>query len=398
MTIAVPSSPREGAWPPFAPPQLNWGQAPFSAGYDRTVRIGIVGGGIIGCATAWQLARQGGAVTVFEHRGVGSGATHASAGALVPFVEAHEASPLQDLALRSLGLYDEFIGQLRRETRAPIDYARCGSLEVALTEAEEDALRGVAERHATHGVRWLDAAETFELEPILSPAVRGSLLVPQHGYVSAPQFTMALADAASAAGAVFRDARVTGVGPAGDMAEIATDSGAVERFDRVIVASGAWARLLDLEDAVRLPVRPIKGQLLRLRGLRPSRVIWAPSCYVVPQATGDLLLGATMEDAGFDQRTTVGGVSRLLAAAIALVPSIAQGEFVEARAGLRPATADNLPLVGYAKGSKTIVYAVGHFRNGIVLAPLTATILADLILEKAIDPALETLSPARFGL
>ena len=362
------------------------------------MRIGIVGGGIIGCATAWQLARHGAVVTVFEHRGVGSGATHASAGALVPFVEAHEPSPLQGLALRSLDLYDDFIEQLRAETHAPIDYARCGSLEVALTEADEDTLRRVASRHAAEGVRWIDAAETLKLEPILSAGIRGSLLVPQHGYVSAPQLTLALADAASAAGAIFRDARVTGVGRADPMAEIATDSGAVERFDRVVVASGAWARLLDLEDAVRLPVRPIKGQLLRLRGLRPSRLVWSPSCYVVPQATGDLLLGATVEDAGFDQRTTVGGVSRLLAAAIALIPSIAQGEFIEARAGLRPATADNLPLVGYAAGSKTIVYAVGHFRNGIVLAPLTAQIIADLILGDGLDPALETLSPARFGL
>jgi len=316
----------------------------------------------------------------------------------VPLVEAHDRSPLQDLAVRSLDLYDQFIEELREEAGALIDYARCGSLEIALTEAAEDALRGVAQRHQAAGVRWLDAAETLDAEPILASAVRGSLLVPGHGYVSAPQLTAALAAAAAAAGAVFRDSRVTGVGATGDVAEIATDSGGVEQFDRVVVASGAWARLLDLEGAVRLPIRPIKGQLLRLRGLRPSRLLWGPTCYVVPQATGDLLLGATMEDAGFDERTTVSGVTRLLTAAMGMVPAIAQGEFVEARAGLRPATADNLPLVGYAQRSKAIVYAVGHFRNGVLLAPLTARILADLILEEVSDPALATLSPARFGL
>ena len=362
------------------------------------MRIGIVGGGIIGCATAWELARRGAVVTVFEHRGIGSGATHASAGALVPFVEAHDSSPLQDLTLRSLSLYDEFIAQLRAETHAPIDYARCGSLEVAMTEAEEEALRRVADRHAADGVRWIDAAETLALEPTLSSAVRGSLLVNQHGYVSAPQLTVAVADAAAAAGAVFRDSRVTGVGRAGEMAEIATDSGITDAFDRVVVASGAWARLLDLDASVRVPVRPIKGQLLRLRGLRPPRLIWSSSCYVVPQASGDVLLGATVEDVGFDERTTVRGVAGLLAAALALVPAMAQAEFVEARAGLRPATTDGLPLVGHSSTSPAIVYAVGHFRNGIVLAPLTARIIADLILEQASDPALETLSPARFGL
>ena len=362
------------------------------------MRIGIVGGGIIGCATAWRLARRGAVVTIFEPRGIGAGATHASAGALVPFVEAHERSALQGLAVRSLDLYDQFIDELQQESAKPVDYARCGSLEVAFTSAEAESLQRVASLYASDGVRWLDTAATLDCEPMLSSSVRGSLLVPQHGYVSAPQLTAALAVAAASAGAIFRDARVTGVGPTEGVAEIATDTGAVERFDRVIIASGAWARLLDLEGAARVPVRPIKGQLLRLRGLRPTRLIWGPSCYVVPQQTGETLVGATTEDAGFDERTTVAGVTRLLTAAMAMVPAVAQGEFVDARAGLRPATADNLPLVGYAKGSNAIVYAVGHFRNGVVLAPLTAEILTALILNDVTDPALATLSPERFGL
>jgi glycine oxidase len=362
------------------------------------MRVGIIGGGVIGCAIAWRLARQGAAVTVFEHRGVGTGATQASAGALVPYVEAHEPSPLQDLTVRSLNLFDQFIEELRAETRKPIDYARCGSLEVAFTEDEDERLRAVAARNEAAGVRWIDTAETLKLEPTLSPAVRGSLAVDQHGYVSAPQLTQALADAAVMAGAFFRDARVTDIGPAGESAEIATDSGAVERFDRIVVASGAWARLLDIEGAPRLPIRPIKGQLLRLRGLRPSRLVWSRDCYVVPQQTGDVLVGATVEDAGFDERATVAGLAQLVTAAMALVPSIGQGEFVEARVGLRPATADNLPLVGYAQDSTAIAYAVGHFRNGIVLAPLTARIVAELILDNVIDPALAILSPSRLGM
>ena len=148
------------------------------------MRVGIIGGGVIGCAIAWRLARQGAAVTVFEHRGVGTGATQASAGALVPYVEAHEPSPLQDLTVRSLNLFDQFIEELRAETRKPIDYARCGSLEVAFTEDEDERLRAVAARNEAACVRWIDTAETLKLEPTLSPAVRGSIAVDQFGQCS----------------------------------------------------------------------------------------------------------------------------------------------------------------------------------------------------------------------
>jgi glycine oxidase len=362
------------------------------------VRIGVVGGGIIGCAIAWRLARQGVDVTIFEQRCVGAGATHASAGALVPYVEAHEPGPLQDLVVRSLNLYDQFIAELREESPGAVDYARCGSLEVAFSPPEEDFLRSVAHRHAAAGLRWIDAAETLRLEPALSPAIRGSLAADHHGYVSAPGLTAALAKAVSAFRGVFRDARVIQVSGSSGMAEIATDSGAVESFDRVVIASGAWARMLDVEGRDRPPVRPVKGQLLRVRGVRVKRLVWSRPCYLVPQATGEVLVGATMEDAGFDERPTASGVAHLLDAAIGLVPSLAQAEFVDVRAGLRPATPDHLPMVGFPRGAASVLYATGHFRNGIVLAPLTARIVADVILDGVRDPALDLLSPERFGL
>ena len=335
---------------------------------------------------------------VFEQRGVAGGATHASAGALVPYVEAHEPGPLQDLTVRSLNLYDQFIAELRDESRSSLDYARCGSLEVAFTKSEEDLLRGTARRFGAADVRWLTAREMLGIEPALAPTIRGGLLVASHGYVSAPQLTHALAHAATAKGAIVRAAHVIRVDSMERAAVIVTEAGAVERFDRVIIASGAWGGLLEIEGHAPIGVRPVKGQLLRLRGPHLSHLLWSRTCYVVPQQNGDVLVGATMEDVGFDERPTADGMAQLLTAAIALLPSIAGAEFLEVRVGLRPATDDNLPLVGYARGSESIVLALGHFRNGVVLSPLTARILTDLILDRIDDPALQTLAPARFGL
>jgi glycine oxidase len=366
--------------------------------YHRQVRIGIIGAGIIGCSVGWRLARHGADVTLFEQHAVGGGATRASAGALVPYVEAKEWGPLQELVVRSLNMYDVFIEELRGVSRRTINYERCGSLEVAFTESEECALRAAAARAAADGTTWLEAAEAREMEPALSEAIRGAVFVGMHGRVSAPGLTAALAEAAAVSGAVFRSARVTGVREVSGGAQLLSDTGATEPFDRVIVATGAWSSLLQLNGHCRVPVRPVKGQLLRLRGVPVSRLLWSHGCYVVPQGNHDLLVGATMEEAGFDDRPTTSGMLQLLRAAQVLVPQVADAEFVEARVGLRPATTDSLPILGYARESESLIYSVGHFRNGIVLAPLTARILADLVLDDVSDPALAVVAPGRFGL
>ena len=362
------------------------------------MRIGVIGAGIIGCSLGWRLARQGADVTLYEQRAVGGGATRASAGALVPYVEARERGPLHELLVRSLNLYDQFIEELGSVARRPINYERCGSLEVAFTESEERCLRLVAQRDAADGITWIDAAETRRMEPALSETIRGALFAGMHGRASPPGLTAALAEAAALSGAVFRSARVTGVREVTAGAQLMTDAGTTEPFDRVIVAGGAWSSLLDLNGHCRLPVRPVKGQLLRLRGVPVSRLLWSHGCYVVPQGNHDVLVGATMEEAGFDDRPTSGAVLQLLGAAEVLLPGISGAEFIEARVGLRPATTDNLPIMGYARGSQSVIYSVGHFRNGIVLAPLTARILTDLILDDVWDPALMLLAPGRFGL
>jgi len=361
--------------------------------YHRYVRVGIIGAGIIGCAIARELARDGRSVTVFDGRGVGGGATRASAGALVPYVEAHEDGPLQALTVRSLQLDDDFIRSVQGDSGADIDYRRCGSLEVARTVREQERLEAFARRMGRPGIEWLDAAETRRLEPTLSSDTRGSLRIDRHGYVSASQLTRALARAAVASGTEIHTLSAVSVHPTHAGADIIDAAGGQHAFDAVVVAAGAWASTIRVEGDRPPAIRPVKGELLQLRGLLLRGIVWSSSCYFVPQANGDVLLGATMQDVGFDERPTEAGRQQLWTAA-ATVVDMSTAVLIESRVGLRPAAADTLPFIGYAKTATTVIYAVGHFRNGIILAPLTAELVRKLLAHEP-DPALALLSPSR---
>ena len=166
-----------------------------------------------------------------------------------------------------------------------------------------------------------------------------------------------------------------------------------------MVAAGSWSGHIDIEGIPPLPVRPIRGQLLQLASDAPAlnRIVWGPRCYLVPVSSGSILVGATVEDAGFDERTTVAGVRDLLDSACDLVPHLWQATFVGARVGLRPATADEMPIIGRSAKMPGLVYATGHYRNGVLLAPLTARAVADLVLDNRDDPLLTAASPQRFG-
>jgi glycine oxidase len=170
--------------------------------------------------------------------------------------------------------------------------------------------------------------------------------------------------------------------------------------DRVVIAAGSWAGQIDIEGVgERVPVRPVRGQLLHLGWDGPplARVLWSDRCYMVPWEDGTLLVGATVEDAGFDERATAAGVRELIDAATDLVPGVASAAFLGARVGLRPGTPDGLPIIGRSLRLPHLMYATGHYRNGILLAPLTAELVADAILDDRLDPALSMTSPSRFG-
>ena len=360
----------------------------------------VIGAGVIGCAVGRELARRGARVRIIDARSVGAGATQASAGVLAPYIEAHEHGPLLDLTVRSLAMYDAFIADVRSESGLTVEFRRCGTIEIALDEASAERQRAAQALYARTGVnlRWLGVDEVRQLEPTLPQTVAGALLVPEHGYVAVGQLTDALAWAAMRHGARIETAhRVSAVRQSGSHVEVLTEDGTGWTAEAVVVATGAWSSQLGLAELGTDSVRPIRGQLLRLswHGRALTHILWGPDCYVVPWLDGTVLVGATMEDVGYDERTTAAGVRDLLDAVCELVPEAWGASFIEARVGLRPATSDGLPVIGRSTAMERVFYATGHFRNGILLAPLTAMLVADLVLEGKSDPVLDVTAPGR---
>jgi glycine oxidase len=365
--------------------------------------IVVVGAGIVGCAVAYELARRGASVQIVDDRPAGMGATQASAGVLAPYIEAREGHPLLELTVRSLDLYDKFIARVGAVGGVTPQYRRTGTLEVALDTDGLRRLENAALALPQKGVhaRLLDAAGARSEEPHLSETVVGGLLVPSHGFVAAVDLTRALTGAARRHGAqLIEHGRVRRIVSAGSDLRVETDRGSLSG-NGVVLAAGSWSGQIFVEGAeVRLPVRPVRGQLLQLAWTGPTlgRVIWSERCYLVPWDDGTLLVGATVEEAGFDERTTTAGIRDLIEAAAEIVPHTWTAGFIEAKAGLRPATPDEVPVIGPSTVVPNLVYATGHYRNGVLLAPLTAQLVADVMLENKIDPLLETTSPKRFGL
>ena len=355
----------------------------------------IVGGGIIGCAIAREMAGRGARVRLIA-REIAGGATHASAGMLAPYSEAHERGPLFDLTLRSLALYDDFVAGVAADASALIDYRRCGSLEVAEDDASAEALIARADAGAGDGLEWLPRDRARQLEPALPETIAGALLSPMHGYVAVTSLTEALAWAALHRGAEIESGHpIRAIHRHGDTWTLTADDGVSWTADWVVVAAGSWTGQIAGVPQLGRQVRPVRGQLIRLKWrTAPLRyVLWGRDCYVVPWQDGTVLVGATVEDVGFDERTTAAGVRDLLDAACELLPGAWGATFLDARAGLRPATADGLPIIGRVASAPGLVYATGHYRNGVLLAPLTASLVADLVLEDKADPVLSVTAP-----
>lgn len=363
--------------------------------------IVVVGAGIVGCAVGYELARRGASVEIVDDRPAGGGATQASGGMLAPWNEAPEGGPLLELAARGLDEYDRFVASLARDTVSFL-YRRNGTLEVATREAGLTRLHEIAAAAAQRGVpcEILDAADLRHMETSLSPAVRGGILFPSQGFVSAPDLIRALVTAARRHGArLVQQGRVVRITRRGEETQVVTERGAIVT-DIVVIAAGSWSGQIEIEGAASAPVKPVRGQLLHLSWTvsPPSRVMWAERCYAIPWPDGTVLVGATVEDAGFDESTTVDGVRGLLESAADLLPAASGARFLSARAGLRPATPDHLPIIGRSTAMPAVFYATGHHRNGVLLAPLTARLVADSILDGRDDPALELTSPSRFGV
>ncbi len=364
------------------------------------MQVVVVGAGVVGYAIAYELASRGAQVCVVDPRGSGQGATRASAGILAPYIEGHSSTLLR-LGVCSLEQYDGFVARVSRDAGRPVEYGRTGTLQVAVDDAEVDDLNEQRRALVTAGVShsFIDADEARRLEPNLSADVRAGLMMSQHGYVHAAALVSALVHGAARHGARLSVAHVQGVDADRGSLKVATTDEQIVA-DAVVMAAGSWSGAIPTGSAPAPPVRPVRGQLLQLRRAQPtiSTVVWGRACYLVPWRDGSVLVGATVEDAGFDENVTVDGVRHLLQSSERIVPALRSAIFIEARAGLRPAASDELPIIGASTAVPGLYYATAHYRNGVLLAPLTAMLIADLLINDHQRPELELVRPDRFGL
>jgi glycine oxidase len=364
------------------------------------VNVVVVGAGVIGYAVAYELAARGAGVRIVDPRGHGEGATRASAGILAPYIEGHSEALLR-LGLASLAQYGRFIMRVAADAARDVEYRRDGTLQIALNEQETRVLEQLAadlgRRRVDHSL--VSNADISRIDSNVSPQAMAGLIVPEHGYVGVPALMVALVAAAARHGVESLQARVEAAESTGGVVLLKTSGGDL-RCDAAIIAAGSWTGAITTRPAVPSPVRPVRGQIVQLHS-RPGvlkHVVWGTGCYLVPWTDGTVLAGATVEEVGFDERVTADAVSQLRASAERLAPVLASAAFVEARAGLRPATRDELPIVGPSSTMRGVFYATGHYRNGVLLAPWTASAVADLVLAGVRGGELDPVRPDRFGL
>lgn len=337
---------------------------------DSKKDVIVVGGGAIGLSAAWRLAQRGLDVAVLDRGDPGCGATRVSAGLLAPVTEAEFGDePLLEARLAAAEAWPRFAEELTAASGVDCGYRRNGALYVALDGDELEEVRRHHDFRRELGLKaeWLLPSECRELEPALATACAGGSYTTEDAEVDPRALTAALLVALERA-----EVPVT-------RGEIARLDEAFARARTVISATGAWTEWLPEE--ARPPVRPVKGQIVRLRGEPPTeRTIRTPDVYIVPRRTGEVVVGATMEERGFDTTVTAGAVHELLRDSYRALPELAELEFAEASAGLRPGTPNNMPIVERS-AVDGLVYATGHYRNGILLTPTTADQVADLVAE-----------------
>ena len=362
----------------------------------------IVGGGVIGCAIAYNLAKAGVRLLLIEKEGIASQASGASAGMLDPMAEIGPG-PLLELGLKSLELFPSLTERLREDSGIDAGYYPAGLLSIARSEAEEEELKGRLNWQRERGLKagWLTDKEVRGMEPALTPEVRGGIYYPDMAYVNPYRLTQALAQSAVRSGAELRlGCKATGIITSGSRVLGVRLLNEEVRAGHVIIATGAYTGVWGEWLGPKLPIFPVKGQLMALHKmpLILNHVVYAGHLgYLVPRRDGTIIVGATQEDAGFDMKVTSGGLAHLSTLAERLVPGLKGAPFLRAWAGLRPGTPDGLPILGPLADWRGLTIASGHFRKGILLAPITGQIITSLLMEEAPALPLKPFLPDRFS-
>lgn len=369
---------------------------------NRPVDVVVVGGGVIGCSVAYHAARRGASVALLEAGEIGTGGSGAAAGMLAAQAEASEPGPFLDLLLKGRETHRSFGEEIREKTGLDPEYVWEGTLRIATDAESYQCLRKDHLWQKEQGLTacWLKGDEARELEPALSPQTVAALHLPKDGQVNSPRLVRALALAAvregvrveeyaRAVGLVVEGSRVTGV---------RTPEGKVAA-DCVVLAGGEGSAALAAGIGVRVPVRPVKGQILSVVPHSPlmRANVWGGRCYMVPKRDGRVVIGATVEPGERDPRPTLGGLAALSGAAVDLAPELSGAPFASAWGGLRPGTPDGLPIIGPVEERDALLVATGHYRNGVLLAPITGEAIAALALGEEPPLDLSPFLPGRFA-
>jgi glycine oxidase len=374
----------------------------------RTPDVVIIGGGIMGCAIAYRLAARALAVTVIEKAIPGAEASSAAAGMLAPQMEADGAGPLLELGLRSRALYPAVAAELRDATGIDIGYLKCGVIMVALSDDHERALAARRTWQLARGLRveTLSAAALAELEPAVDsggpggPGGRGGLRFPDEAQVHPPSLARAYSQAAARGGVDFVQGRVVRrVLVAGDRVTGVELDGDTLAAGAVVVAAGSWSGLVDGAGLTAGMVRPARGQLVAIETRPPvfRHILSVPHRgYLVPRTDGTVVAGSTVEMVGFRKEVTVGGLADILDLARRVVPALADAPVTASWSNFRPHTADLLPILG-GTAVRGLYVSTGHYRNGILLGPITADAMASLVATGNAGVDLAPFALARFG-
>ena len=367
-------------------------------------RVVIIGAGVVGLGIGWRLAARA-SVTIFDRGKAGGGASDAAAGMLAACCEAEPGEEaLVALGRESQARWPAFAAELFQASGVDVELRQEGTLVLALTadDQAEIAHRLEFQRQLDLPLEWLLAAQTRAREPRLAGKIAGALFSPQDHQVDNRKLTKALRIAAEGAGVKIVEHRpVKEIVVQGGRAKgVKLDDGTIAAADTVVLAAGAWSRAIGgLPPDRRPPVRPVKGQMLALHMDQSapllSHVLWAPGAYLVPRRDGRLIIGATVEEKGFDESVTAGGLLTLLEAAWRAVPAVEELPVEEIWVGHRPGSRDDAPILGPGP-LEGLFYATGHHRNGILLAPVTADAMARLILDDVVEPAIKPFGLERF--
>lgn len=374
----------------------------------RSADVIVIGGGVIGLTVARALAQRGvREVCLIERAALGTEASFAAGGILAPQAEADRRDEFFELACRSRDVYLDFASALFEETGVDVELDTSGTLYVAFEDGDLEEIERRCEWQSKAGlvVEKLTAREARELEPCVAPSLRGALLFPHDVQVENRRLLNALVNSVDKLGVtIVTETNVESLGLKESLAAERTKIKGVQTSrglitcEKVIVAAGTWSTFIEHAQAPK--IEPVRGQMICFDATPQltHHVIYSPRGYLVPRRDGRLLAGSTSENAGFTKQVTAGGISSILAHASEISPQINNLPIIDTWAGLRPRAADGLPVLGPCDEIDGLVYATGHYRNGILLAPVTGELIAEAVVEGHVSPLLAAFSPNRFKL